>query len=67
MALLDDYYSDVELADELGKKPRTIKAWRDRRTGPPVTYISGKPYYRKNAVIDWLLDREGKGLRGCAA
>ena len=58
MPLLDDYYTDPELAREMGVKPRTTKSWRDKRTGPPVTYIAGKPHYRKEAVRQWLLARE---------
>ena len=58
MPLLDDYYTDPELAREMGVKPRTTKSWRDNRTGPPVTYIAGKPHYRKEAVRQWLLARE---------
>ena len=67
MAILDDYFSDKDLASELAKKPRTLKAWRDRRIGPPVTYLGGRPYYRKAAVEEWLLSREGKGPRASAA
>lgn len=63
MSILDDYYSNLELATELGVKLRTTKSWRDQRKGPPVTYLSGKPYYRKEAVKRWLLNREGKSLR----
>jgi hypothetical protein len=32
MPLLDHYYSDPELAREMGVKPRTTKSWRDKRT-----------------------------------
>jgi len=63
MAILDDYYSDPELAGELGVTPRTTKKYRDERTGPPVTYIAGRPYYRRDAVREWLLSRENKPLR----
>ena len=58
MPLLDEYYTDPELAREMKVKTRTTKAWRDQRTGPPVTYIAGKPHYRKEAVRQWLLARE---------
>ena len=42
----------------MGVKTRTTKSWRDQRKGPPVTYIAGKPHYRKEAVRQWLLSRE---------
>lgn len=58
MPILDSYYSDPDLAREMGVKTRTTKSWRDKRTGPPVTYIAGKPYYRIEAVRQWLLARE---------
>jgi len=58
MSILEDYYNDPEFAGEMGVKTRTTKSWRDKRTGPPVTYIRGKPHYRKEAVRQWLLDRE---------
>ena len=59
--LLDEYYSDAELCEQFDITPRTSKSWRDQRSGPPVTYIKGKPHYRKKAARDWLLSREGKG------
>ena len=65
--LLDDYFSDAELCAELNVKPRTTKSWRDARTGPPVTYITGKPFYRKESTRAWLLKREGRSLRRGAA
>ena len=61
MTLLDEYFSDHDLAAELGIKTRTTKSWRDQRKGPPVTYISGRPHYRKESVRKWLQSREGKG------
>ena len=67
MSILDEYFTDPEFAAEMRVKPRTTKLWRDQRTGPPVTYIAGKPHYRKEAVRSWLLKREGKGLRRGAA
>lgn len=61
--ILSNYFSVVELATQLGKKPRTLKGWRDRRIGPPVTYLGGQPFYRKEAVKSWMLSLEGKPLR----
>jgi hypothetical protein len=59
--LLDDYLTEAELCEELEIKPRTAKDWRDKRIGPPVTYIKGRPHYRRGGARDWLLSREGKG------
>lgn len=65
MPILDDYFTNNELCNELGIQPRTSKSWRDARIGPPVTFLRGKPHYRKAAVRDWLLSREGR-RRGAA-
>ena len=59
--LLDEYYNDPALCNELDVKPRTTRQWRLKRKGPPVTYIKGRPHYRKESVRSWLLKREGKG------
>jgi len=59
--LLDDYYSVNQLCAELDIKPRTLKNYRDQRAGPPVTYLSGQPHYRREAVRQWLRGREGAG------
>ena len=59
--LLNEYYTDAEFCEELNIKPRTSKRYRDERIGPPVTYIKGLPYYRKESTRQWLLSREGKG------
>lgn len=56
--ILDGYFTDAELARQLGVKPRTTKSWRNQRKGPPPTYLSGKPLYRKAAVMQWLRARE---------
>lgn len=59
---LEDYFAEEEAARYVNKKPRTLKDWRDRRIGPPVTYVGGKPYYRKASLKQWLLSLEGKPL-----
>lgn len=58
--ILEDYFTEIELCKELGVKPRTTKQWRLDREGPAVTYLRGTPLYRKVAVKEWLLAREGK-------
>ena len=59
--LLSDYYSDAEFCEQMDIMPRTSKRYRDERIGPPVTYIKGKPFYRKVSIRKWLLAKEGKG------
>lgn len=59
-ALLSDYFTEDQAAAELNRSPITLKKWRDRRVGPPVTYIGRTPYYRIDSLRSWLLSLEGK-------
>lgn len=59
MALLEEYFTEQQLAAELGITTRTTRRYRNDRIGPPVTYITGKPHYRKESARQWLLAREG--------
>lgn len=56
--ILDDYFTDVELAAELKISPRTIARWRSLREGPPTTRMGRKLLYRRDAVRKWLADLE---------
>ena len=57
-ALLDDYLTPGQLAEELRKSERTIARWDRLRIGPPKTLIGKKPYYRRESVREWMLRRE---------
>ena len=63
MPLLADYLDPDELAAELNKSPRTIARWDSLRIGPPKTLIGKKPYYRREAVRQWLLRQEREQAR----
>ncbi len=56
--LLDDYLSPDHLAEELGKSVRTIARWDRLRIGPPKTLVGKRPFYRRDAVRQWLLRKE---------
>ncbi len=56
--LLVDYLTPDELAEEFKKSPRTIARWDRLRIGPPKTVIGKKPYYRREAVREWMLGNE---------
>jgi len=58
--LSQDYFTPAQLAAELNKSERTLTHWRDRRVGPPVTRLGNALYYRKQAVVKWLLAQESK-------
>jgi hypothetical protein len=64
--LLFDYLTDTELAVELDVSVRTIWRWRELRLGPPTTYIGKRPYTRRQAVKEWLAEREQKQARANA-
>jgi hypothetical protein len=54
-----DYVLDKHLAAELDICLRTLVRWRKARKGPPVTFIGRTAYYRRAAIREWLLAREG--------
>ena len=56
--LLDDYLSPDQLAEELGKSARTIARWDRLIIGPPKTLVGKRPFYRRDAVRQWLLRKE---------
>jgi hypothetical protein len=57
-ALLDDYMDTAQLAAELGVIPLTIVRWRVAKTGPPVTRIGRRLYYRRSSVRAWMAEQE---------
>ncbi len=61
--LLAEYLTPDELAEELGKSPRTIARWDGLRIGPPKTVIGKKTYFRREAVRQWLLTQEREQVR----
>ena len=61
--ILSDYLSRPELAVDVDRSIRTLERWESKRIGPPVTRIGKTPYYRKDAVRDWLLNQERRTVR----
>jgi hypothetical protein len=55
---LDGYISQRELVAQLKKSIRALQDWEKHRMGPPVTRIGDTPYYRIDAVRQWLRSRE---------
>ncbi len=53
-ALLDDYYSRQQLADELGITLRSLERWAWLRKGPKRTRVGNRIYYHRAAVMAWL-------------
>ena len=61
--ILSDYLTERELAEQLGRGPRTIQRWRAMRQGPTPTFIGATPVYRIDAVRAWLRSREERVSR----
>jgi hypothetical protein len=63
--VLADYLTEAEAAAELKRKVRTLQGWRKRRIGPAYTQIAGKGtvFYRRSALIDWLIAQEVQPVR----
>ena len=53
-ALLEDYLTRDELADQLGKDVRTIDRWYMLREGPAVTRVGNRRLYHLDDVKAWL-------------
>ena len=57
-SVLADYLTRSELAAQLDITVRTLQQWQKDRTGPPLTMIGQRTFYRVGAVRDWLEARE---------
>ena len=52
--VLDAYMSQEELAQQLGRSPRTLGRWRRLGEGPKPIRIGKEPFYPRDAVKAWL-------------
>ncbi len=66
-ALIGDYLTAEQAANQLGITRRTLDAMCARREGPPRTRIGRRLYYRKEALADWLLEQEHRQVRSRAS
>ena len=56
--ILAEYLTPEELAGELGVCKRTLDRWHASRTGPARVTVGRRPFYRREAVTQWLRKRE---------
>ena len=56
--VLSEYMTPEELASELAICKRTLDRWHASRTGPPRVTVGRRPLYRREAVTQWLRNRE---------
>jgi hypothetical protein len=61
--LLGDYLSEEKFAAELGVSIRTLRNWRQRRSGPPFVTIGKKIVYGKTSGLAWLQSQERQPVR----
>jgi predicted DNA-binding transcriptional regulator AlpA len=53
----DRLLTEEDLAEMLRVTPRTVRRWRQKRTGPRVVRVMGAPRYWRSDVVAWV-DRE---------
>ena len=56
--ILSNYLTKRELAEQLGMSVRTVDRMALNGEGPPPTRIGRKTLYRRDAVLEWLRERE---------
>lgn len=56
-AVLNDYLSEPEFAEAVGRCERTVQRWRALGEGPPFTRVGREIYYHANDIRDWLRRR----------
>ena len=57
-SLFADYATEDELSSELKKGKRTLRQWRQRRTGPPFVKVENLILYPRNGARCWLKNLE---------
>lgn len=55
---LEGLMREMEVADALGAKTRTLANWRCARKGPPFVKVGRRVFYRRDALFAWLRARE---------
>jgi hypothetical protein len=59
--LLSEYLSEHETAAQLDICVRTLRRWRDLKTGPAFVKIGRRTMYRRSTVAGWLAKQERAG------
>ena len=64
--VLDDWLSEQEAAAAARKSVRTLRKWRQKRTGPPYSYFGKTIRYHKPAFIEHFKQNEITPVRTSA-
>jgi hypothetical protein len=62
-AMLNDYTSEHDAAQQLKQTVRTLRAWRHRGEGPTWIKIGKRVYYPNTGIPAWLKSLERKPVR----
>jgi hypothetical protein len=62
-SLLNEAYTEKELAAQLRKSERALQRMRKLRIGPPFFFVGKTPYYRIEAAQAWLRSSEVQPIR----
>jgi len=56
--LLQDYYTEEQFAAAVGRRPRTLKLWRQLGIGPKYIRLGHSCLYAKATAREWLASLE---------
>ena len=56
--ILENFVPEAEAAAELGLQASTLRFWRWQGRGPAYVKVGRKVLYSRNAIEQWLSDRE---------
>lgn len=52
-----------DTANYIGISDRTLSRWHSQRVGPPRIKIGGRVLYRREMVLEWMINNEQAPLR----
>lgn len=61
--ILTGYTPEDEFGRQINKGPRTLRAWRQRRVGPPWLKIGNAVFYNDSGARAWLKSLEVEPTR----
>ncbi len=63
LKIFDEYATEAELAQQIGRSIRTLRLWRQKRIGPPWTEMGRRVLYHHAAIPLWLKSLEHNPVR----
>jgi hypothetical protein len=58
--VLDEYLTEGQFAEQIGRTVRTVRRWRSFKEGPSWVQLGRQVYYKRTTVREWFgsLERE---------